>query len=86
MHWLFPSSSLPLQRGGLTPRVTQRLLRLRLALAGFCLAVLEEQCAERTQLVLARQRMSAVQIALMEFTCCTPETESLQEVSTRGRS
>lgn len=60
--------------------VMQQLLRLRLALVEFCLAILEEQCAEKTQQVLARKRMTTVQIALMEFTCCTPESESLQEV------
>ncbi|XP_075891746.1 cilia- and flagella-associated protein 46 isoform X3 [Nelusetta ayraudi] len=73
---LLPSQE---ERGGLSLGVMQQLLRLRLALVEFCLAILEEQCAEKTQQVLARKRMTTVQIALMEFTCCTPESESLQE-------
>lgn len=70
-----------LQRRGLLVVVTQRLLRLRFALVEFSLSILEECCTEKTQQVLARERMTAVQIALMEFSCCRPESaESLQEV------
>lgn len=58
----------------------RRLLRLRMALAEFCLAVLEERCAEKTRQALARERKTSAEIALEEFTCCTPEPGSIEEV------
>lgn len=73
LFWLF-------QRHGLLLGVMQRLLRLRFALVEFSLSILEEQCAEKTEQVLAREKMTAVEIALLEFRCCTPEFESLREV------
>lgn len=69
-----------LQRRALLLGLTQRLLQQRFALVELSLSILEEQCAEKTQQVLARERMTDVQIALMEFSCRTPESESLQEV------
>lgn len=58
----------------------QQLLHLRLALVEFCLVLLEDHCAEKTRQVLARERMTSVQITLMEFTRCTPEPDTIQEV------
>ena len=57
----------------------RRLLRLRLTLAEFCLAMLEEHCAEKKRQALARQRKTAAEIAMEEFTCCTPEPNSIEE-------
>ncbi|XP_030298554.1 cilia- and flagella-associated protein 46 isoform X3 [Sparus aurata] len=64
---------------GLSLAAMRRLLRLRLTLAEFCLAVLEEHCAEKKRQTLARQRKTAAEIAVEEFTCCTPEPYSIEE-------
>ncbi|XP_051232115.1 cilia- and flagella-associated protein 46 [Dicentrarchus labrax] len=57
----------------------RRLLRLRLALIEFCLAILEEQCAEKTRQAMARERMTSAEIALEEYTRCTPEPNSIEQ-------
>lgn len=58
----------------------RRLLRLRLALAEFCLAMLEEHCDEKKHQALSRERKTAAEIALEEFTHCTPEPNSIEQV------
>ncbi|XP_070772644.1 cilia- and flagella-associated protein 46 [Enoplosus armatus] len=67
------------ERHGLSLAAMRRLLRLRLALAGFCLAVLEEHCAEEKRQALARERKTTAEIALEEFTHCTPEPNSIEQ-------
>ncbi|KAM8859515.1 cilia- and flagella-associated protein 46 isoform 3-T3 [Spinachia spinachia] len=57
----------------------RRLLRLRLALAEFGLAVLEEHCVEEQRQALARHRKTSAEIALEEFTRCTPEPNSIEQ-------
>ncbi|XP_042358180.1 cilia- and flagella-associated protein 46 [Plectropomus leopardus] len=57
----------------------RRLLQLRLALADFCLAMLEEHCAEEKCKALARQKKTSAEIALEEFTRCTPEPNSIEQ-------
>ncbi|KAM8739310.1 cilia- and flagella-associated protein 46 isoform 1-T1 [Acanthopagrus schlegelii] len=64
---------------GLSLAAMRRLLHLRLTLAEFCLAMLEEHCAEKKRQALARQRKTAAEIAMEEFTCCTPEPNSIEE-------
>ncbi|XP_073337460.1 cilia- and flagella-associated protein 46 isoform X1 [Pagrus major] len=64
---------------GLSLAAMRRLLRLRLTLAEFCLAMLEEHCAEKKRQALARQRKTAAEIAVEEFTRCTPEPNSIEE-------
>ncbi|XP_032397492.1 cilia- and flagella-associated protein 46 isoform X2 [Etheostoma spectabile] len=75
---------------GLSLKAMRRLLRLRVALAEFCLAVLEEHCAEEKRQALARERKTSAEIALEEFTRCTPEPNSIKQewvsvVSTLGQ-
>ncbi|XP_030603277.1 cilia- and flagella-associated protein 46 isoform X2 [Archocentrus centrarchus] len=67
------------ERHGLSLAATQRLLRLRLALAEFCLSMLEERCAEETRQALARQKKTPAEIALEEISRCTPEPNSTEE-------
>ncbi|XP_040930006.2 uncharacterized protein LOC121202780 [Betta splendens] len=57
----------------------RKLLRLRLALAEFCLAMLEEHCAEEKSQAVARMPKTSVMIALEDFTRCTPEPDSLEQ-------
>ncbi|KAL6101538.1 cfap46 [Pungitius sinensis] len=57
----------------------RRLLRLRLALAEFGLAVLEEHCVEGKRQALARERKTSAEIALEEFIRCTPEPNSIEQ-------
>ncbi|XP_028983141.1 cilia- and flagella-associated protein 46 isoform X3 [Betta splendens] len=57
----------------------RKLLRLRLALAEFCLAMLEEHCAEEKSQAVARMWKTSVMIALEDFTRCTPEPDSLEQ-------
>ncbi|XP_072246405.1 cilia- and flagella-associated protein 46 [Leuresthes tenuis] len=57
----------------------RRLLRLRLTLADFCLAVLEEHCAAEMCQALARTERTSAEIALEEFTRSTPEPNSTEE-------
>lgn len=59
----------------------RRLLRLRLALAQFGLTVLEEHSLEEKRQALARERKTSAEKALEEFTRCTPEPNSIGEVS-----
>ncbi|XP_034754581.1 cilia- and flagella-associated protein 46 isoform X3 [Etheostoma cragini] len=75
---------------GLSLEAMRRLLRLRVALAEFWLAVLEEHCAEEKRQALARERKTSAEIALEEYTRCTPEPNSLKQewvsvVSTLGQ-
>ncbi|CAB1430488.1 unnamed protein product [Pleuronectes platessa] len=51
----------------------QRLLCLRLVLAEYCLAMLEERCAEDKCQALSRERKTSGEIAMEEFTRFTPE-------------
>lgn len=78
--WILYLYFRPCQSHGLSLAAMRRLLRLRLTLAEFCLAVLEEHCAEKKRQTLARQRKTAAEIAVEEFTCCTPEPYSIEEV------
>ncbi|KAI3362965.1 hypothetical protein L3Q82_011639 [Scortum barcoo] len=64
---------------GLSLAATRRLQRLRLTLAEFCLAVLEERCAEEKLQALAREKKTPAEIALEEFTRCTPEPNSIEQ-------
>ncbi|XP_068423801.1 cilia- and flagella-associated protein 46 isoform X2 [Clinocottus analis] len=57
----------------------RKLLRLRLALAEFCLAVLEEFCVEEKCQALACERKSLAEIALEEFTRSPPEPDSIEQ-------
>ncbi|XP_029305800.1 cilia- and flagella-associated protein 46 isoform X3 [Cottoperca gobio] len=72
---------LPLQEEshGLSLAALRTLLRLRLALAELCLAMLEVHSAEEKRQALARQRKTSAEIALEEFTRCTPEPNSLEQ-------
>ncbi|XP_049456510.1 cilia- and flagella-associated protein 46 isoform X3 [Epinephelus fuscoguttatus] len=74
-------SLLPSQEEGhdLSLAAMRRLLRLRLVLAEFCLSMLEEHCAEEKHRALARQRKTSAEIALEEFTRCTPEPISIEQ-------
>nr|XP_046258124.1 cilia- and flagella-associated protein 46 isoform X1 [Scatophagus argus] len=64
---------------GLSLAAVRRLLRLRLALAEFCLALLEEHCAQKKYQALARERKTSAEIALEEFTRCTPEPNTIEQ-------
>ncbi|KAG7512173.1 cilia-and flagella-associated 46 isoform X1 [Solea senegalensis] len=64
---------------GMSLAAMRRLLRLRLDLAEFCLAVLEERCAEEKCQALARERKTSAEIALEEFTRRTPEPSSIEQ-------
>lgn len=70
----------PCQSHGLSLAAMRRLLRLRLALAEFSLAMLEEHCAEEKRQALAREKKTSAEIALEEFTRCTPEPNSIEQV------
>ncbi|XP_056252103.1 cilia- and flagella-associated protein 46 [Seriola aureovittata] len=74
-------SPLPPQKEshGMSLAALRRLLRLRLALADFCLAMLEEHCTEEKRQALSRERKSSAEIALEEFTHCTPEPNSIEQ-------
>ncbi|KAM3842817.1 cilia- and flagella-associated protein 46 [Diretmus argenteus] len=73
------------QSHGLSLAAMRRLLRLRLALAEFSLAMLQQLCAEEQSHALAQDRKTSVEIALEEFTCCTP-TPTEQEWVDLGRT
>ncbi|KAK1905958.1 Cilia- and flagella-associated protein 46, partial [Dissostichus eleginoides] len=64
---------------GLSLAAMRRLLRLRLALAEFSLAIMEEHCAEEKRQALARERKTPAEVALQEFTRCTPEPDSVEQ-------
>ncbi|XP_034078590.1 LOW QUALITY PROTEIN: cilia- and flagella-associated protein 46 [Gymnodraco acuticeps] len=64
---------------GLSLAAMRRLLRLRLALAEFSLAIMEEHCAEEKRQALARERKTLAEVALQEFTRCTPEPDSVEQ-------
>ncbi|XP_070834007.1 cilia- and flagella-associated protein 46 [Chaetodon trifascialis] len=64
---------------GLSLAALRTLLRLRLALAECCLTMLEERCAEEKSQALARERKTSAEIALEEFTRCTPEPNSVEQ-------
>lgn len=72
--------SCPHQSHGLSLAAMRRLLRLRLTLAEFCLVMLEEHCAEEKNQAVARARKTSVEIALEDFTRCTPEPNSTEQV------
>ncbi len=79
-HTCFHAGCCPCQSRGLSLAAMRRLLRLRLTLAQFCLAMLEEHCAEKKRQVLARERKTSAEIAVEEFTRCTPEPNSVEQV------
>lgn len=58
----------------------RKLLHLRLALAEFCLAMLEEQCEKKKRQAVAQESKTSAEIALEEFTRCSPEPNSLEQV------
>uniref|UniRef100_UPI0037E7646D cilia- and flagella-associated protein 46 n=1 Tax=Semicossyphus pulcher TaxID=241346 RepID=UPI0037E7646D len=64
---------------GLSLAAVRRLQRLRLDLTEFSLVLLEEQCAEEKHRALAREKKTSAEIALEEFTRCTPEPDSLEQ-------
>ncbi|XP_047458245.1 cilia- and flagella-associated protein 46 isoform X2 [Mugil cephalus] len=64
---------------GLSLAAMRRLLSLRLALAELCVAMLEEHCAKEMRQALARETKTSTQIALEEFTRCTPEPDSTEQ-------
>ncbi|XP_040906348.1 cilia- and flagella-associated protein 46 [Toxotes jaculatrix] len=57
----------------------RRLLRLRLALAEYSLALLEEHCAEKKHQALSREKKTSAEIAVEEFTRFTPEPNSVEQ-------
>ncbi|XP_063348312.1 cilia- and flagella-associated protein 46 [Pelmatolapia mariae] len=67
------------ERHGLSLAAARRLLGLRLTLVEFCLSMLEERCAEETLQALAREKMTLAEIALEEYSRCTPEPNSKEE-------
>ncbi|XP_039478106.1 cilia- and flagella-associated protein 46 isoform X2 [Oreochromis aureus] len=67
------------ERHGLSLPAARRLLGLRLALVEFCLSMLEERCAEETLQALAREKMTLAEVALEEYSRCTPEPNSKEE-------
>ncbi|XP_026046614.1 cilia- and flagella-associated protein 46 isoform X3 [Astatotilapia calliptera] len=67
------------ERHGLSLAAARRLLGLRLALVEFCLSMLEERCAEETLQALACEKMTLAEIALEEYSRCTPEPNSKEE-------
>ncbi|XP_051816052.1 cilia- and flagella-associated protein 46 isoform X2 [Acanthochromis polyacanthus] len=73
---LLPSKE---ENHGLSLAAMQRLLHLRLALAEFCLTILEDHCAKKTRQALARERKTLAEIALEEFTRTTPEPNSTEQ-------
>ncbi|XP_069395061.1 cilia- and flagella-associated protein 46 isoform X1 [Paralichthys olivaceus] len=64
---------------GIRLAAMQRLLHLRLVLAEFCLAVLEEHCAEKKCQALSRERKTSAEIALEEYTRLTSEPGSVEQ-------
>lgn len=74
------------QSHGLLLLAMGRLLRLRLALAEFCLAMLEQHCEEKKHQALNRDRKTSAEIALEEFTRCTPEPNSIEQVRDSAQS
>ncbi|XP_026212735.1 cilia- and flagella-associated protein 46 isoform X2 [Anabas testudineus] len=64
---------------GLSLAAMRRLLRLRLDLAEFSLVMLEHHCSEEKSRAVERAWKSAVEIALEEFTRCTPEPNSTEQ-------
>ncbi|XP_060943811.1 cilia- and flagella-associated protein 46 [Limanda limanda] len=64
---------------GIRLAARQRLLRLRLVLVEYCLAMLEERCAEDKCQALSRERKTSAEIAVEEFTRFTPEPGSVQQ-------
>ncbi|KAF3842493.1 hypothetical protein F7725_024444 [Dissostichus mawsoni] len=57
----------------------EEIASLRLALAEFSLAIMEEHCAEEKRQALARERKTPAEVALQEFTRCTPEPDSVEQ-------
>ncbi|XP_074502975.1 cilia- and flagella-associated protein 46 isoform X2 [Sebastes fasciatus] len=64
---------------GVSLAAMRRLLRLRLALAEFSLAVLEEHCAEEKRRALASKGKTSAERALEEFARCSPEPNSIEQ-------
>ncbi|XP_029377626.1 cilia- and flagella-associated protein 46 [Echeneis naucrates] len=64
---------------GMSLAAMRRLLRLRLTLAELSLAMLEEHCAEEKRRALSWERKTSAEIALEEFTRCTPEPNSIEQ-------
>lgn len=77
---VFFFSSCPHQSRSLPLTAMRRLLHLRGALTDFSLTMLEEHCTEKSRQALARERMTAGELALEEFIHCTPEPNSIKEV------
>lgn len=77
----YAGSLCPRQTHGISLPAKRRLLRLRLLLARFCLAVLEELCAEEKCQALSRETKNSSEIALEEFARCTPEPNSIEQVT-----
>lgn len=73
----------PHQSHGVSLAAMRRLLRLRLALAEFSLAVLEEHCAEEKRRALASKGKTSAERALEEFARCSPEPNSIEQVRQR---
>ncbi|XP_076025398.1 cilia- and flagella-associated protein 46 [Genypterus blacodes] len=57
----------------------RRLQSLRLSLSEFCLGLLEQRCTEEKHRALARCRMTAVEIAIEDFTRCLPSLNSTEQ-------
>uniref|UniRef100_H3BXP5 Uncharacterized protein n=1 Tax=Tetraodon nigroviridis TaxID=99883 RepID=H3BXP5_TETNG len=72
---LIPSQS----EVGLSLESVKQLQHLRIALAEYSLAMLGEQCAEKTRQARARERMTSAEKALEEFLRCAPEPNSTEE-------
>lgn len=76
IFWLFVF----FQNHGLSLAAKRKLLRLRLALAEFCLVLLEEHCCEEKDHAVASIKKTSVEIKLDEFIRCTPEPNSIEQV------
>ncbi|XP_078788201.1 cilia- and flagella-associated protein 46 isoform X5 [Oryzias latipes] len=68
----------PQERHEVSLAAMRKLLRLRLALAEFCLDVLEERCALEACQALARMEKTPAEVAVEEFTRLSPEPNSTQ--------
>ncbi|XP_034040296.1 cilia- and flagella-associated protein 46 [Thalassophryne amazonica] len=69
----------PEQNHGLSLVAMRRVLRLRLCLVEFCLDMLEETCNEEKRQALVRETMTSTEIAIEEYTRCTPEPNSTEQ-------
>ncbi|KAK2922244.1 cilia- and flagella-associated protein 46 [Channa argus] len=64
---------------GLSLAAKRRLRRMQLALAEYCLVMLEKYCTEEKAQAVARARKTSLEVALEEFTCSTPEPNSTKQ-------